>query len=205
MSGAYPISKLLTEIVGEDLSCEVDFMTERLGYRDAIKGVRRLHLWIGSGEGHQRIIDQISRVTGRGAELERAIAETHEMKTREWEESWLEGCKAKAATFRPFLCADGTHTVPNGICIFGVTGGHSRWTVIKIPQRLLDLSPNHPALLLYMNRYKKEHKGEFPFLGKLTGFKLVRLVDYFQFDAAGRLVEHVQKPFRLGGCYVSLA
>ena len=62
-------------------------MTKRLGYRDPVKGVRRLHLWVGSGEGHRRIIEQISRVTGRGAELERAIAETREMKKREWEES----------------------------------------------------------------------------------------------------------------------
>jgi len=107
MSGAYRLSKLLTEIVGEDLSCEVDFMTKRLGYRDLVKGVRRLHLWIGSGEGHQRIIDQISRVTGRGEELEKAIAATREMKKREWEESWFESCIAEAATFRPFLCAIG--------------------------------------------------------------------------------------------------
>ena len=82
-------------------------MTKRLGYRDPVKGVRRLHLWIGSGEGHQRIIDQISRVTGRGEELEKAIAATREMKKREWEESWFESCIAEAATFRPFLCAIG--------------------------------------------------------------------------------------------------
>jgi hypothetical protein len=46
------------------------------------------------------------------------------------------------------------------------------------------------ALSLYnMTQYKEEHNGAVPFFGKLTGFKLVRLVDYFQFDAAGRFVE----------------
>ena len=112
MSGAYPISKLLSEIVGDD---EVAFMTERLGYRDAMKGVRRIRLWIESGEGHRRIIGQIARVSGRGDELERAIAATREMRANEYEVAWLEKCRAEAATFRPFLCAIGSHSIPEGI------------------------------------------------------------------------------------------
>jgi hypothetical protein len=169
MSGAYtyPISRLLSEIVREHASSEADFMADGLGYRDPLKGVRRLHLWIGSGEGHQRIIDQISRVTGPGAELERAIAETREMKAREWDEAWLERCKAEAATFRPFLCAIGTHSVPSGICIFGMTGGNRRWRMIEVPQSVLDLSPEDqlPALLPYMNQYKEQYNGPFRSLG----------------------------------------
>jgi hypothetical protein len=202
----YPIAELLSEIISEHASCDADFVTDVLGYRDVAKGLRRIYLWYGSNGGHQRIINHIARVTGRGEELERAIAATREMTTREWEESWLERCKAEAATFRPFLCATGAHSVPTQICIFGMTGGHRRWTMIETPQSVLDLSVEDlvPALLPYMHLYKQQNRGNVPFFGTMTGFRFVRLVDYFQFDADGNLVELVDKPFRLGSCSVSL-
>jgi hypothetical protein len=104
------------------------------------------------------------------------------------------------------LWAIGKDSVPNGICIFGMTGGNRKWRVIEVPQSVLDPSPDDQpsALLRYMNQHKEQHNGAVPFFGVLTGFKFVRLVDYFQFNAPGRLVEHVHKPFRLGGCSVSL-
>jgi len=40
--------------------------------------------------------------------------------------------------------------------------------------------------------YKSRNNGAVPFFGKLTGFKFVRCLDYFQFDEQGRLVEHVE-------------
>ena len=53
-------------------------------------------------------------------------------------------------------------------------------------------------------RLKEKYKGAVPFLGKLTGFKFVRLVEYFDFDAWGQLRGHVNKPFRNGECSVEL-
>jgi hypothetical protein len=203
----YPIAELLSEIISEHASCDADFVTDVLGYRDVAKGLRRIHLWFGSNGGHQRIINHIARVTGRGEELQKAIAETSEIKTREWEESWLEGCRGEAATFRPFFCAIGTHSVPSQICIFAMTGGFMRWTVMQIPQSVLDLAFDDqiPALQPYMDRYRELNGGNVPFFGKLTGFRFVRLVDYFQFDSDGRFVEIVNRPFRLGSVSVSLA
>jgi hypothetical protein len=78
MKGAsrYPISQLTLQIISETASSEADFIINILGYRDAEQGLRRLRLRIDGGEGHQRIIGQISQMTGRGADLETAIAAT---------------------------------------------------------------------------------------------------------------------------------
>jgi hypothetical protein len=203
----YPIGQLISEIIREHASSEVAFVAQQLGYRDAEKGLRRLHLWTETGEGHQRVIRQIARATGRDEDLEAAIAATTEMKRNEWEAEFLEHCRGEAATFRPFLSAFGSHTVPEGICIFGMTGGFKRWTITELPDSLLDLALEEqiPALQPFMVRYKEQHSGQVPFFGVLSGFKLVRLLDYIQFDTDGRFVEHVQKPFRLGQCSVRLA
>jgi len=204
----YPLNLLLSEIIEERASCEAAFITGVLGYRDedVDKGLRRLHLWTETGEGHQRIIDHISRVTGRGEALKQAIVATREMRVREREQAFLEECQAEAETFRPFLYAVGTHSVPRGICIFGLSGGHRRWTIINIPQSLLDLplEDQLPALLPLMDQYKRERGGEVLFFGTLTGFNFVRLVDHFRFDSEGGLIEHVKKPFSPGVCSVGL-
>jgi hypothetical protein len=182
-------------------------VAQQLGYRDAEKGLRRLHLWTETGTGHQRIIHQIARATGRDVDLEAAIAATTEMKRNQWAAEFLEHCRGEAAAFRPFLCAFGTHTVPEGICIFGMTGGFKRWTITELPDTLLDLTLEDqiPALQPFMARYKEQYSGQVPFFGVLSGFKFVRLIDYIRFGADGHFVEHVQKPFRLGQCSVRLA
>jgi hypothetical protein len=106
----------------------------------------------------------------------------------------------------PFLYADGEKTVPEGICIFGMSGGHERWTIIRISQTILALPLEEqlaapPDLML---NYRQRYNTAVPFFGRLKGFKYLRCMDYFQFDAEGRLVEHVERPFRLGGCWVEL-
>jgi hypothetical protein len=60
------------------------------------------------------------------------------------------------------------------------------------------------ALPKLMVAYNRRYDGCCPFFGQLTGFKFVRCLDYFQFDEQGRLVEHVEKPFRRGTCFVRL-
>ena len=55
-----------------------------------------------------------------------------------------------------------------------------------------------------MHAYLKECRGACPFFGKVTGFKFVRCLEYYQFDRNGQLIERVQKPFRRGHCEVRL-
>jgi hypothetical protein len=49
-----------------------------------------------------------------------------------------------------------------------------------------------------MHRFLKRYRGQCPFFRAVTGFRFIRLVDYFQFDVDGVLVGHVAKPFRRG-------
>jgi hypothetical protein len=44
-----------------------------------------------------------------------------------------------------------------------------------------------PKLPELMQAYRDRDHGDVPFLGKLTGFKFVRMNDYYEFDASGRL------------------
>ncbi len=120
--------------------------------------------------------------------------------------SFLERCKAEEAMLVPFIHAEGEFRIPQGICLFGMTGGHDRWTTIRIPTTILELLieeqvANLPVLMM---AYKRKYENKVPFFGRLVGFKFVRLLDYFQFDADGRLVEQVQKTFRHGECWVKL-
>jgi hypothetical protein len=204
MSGAYPISKLLSEIVGNDLSSEVAFVTERLGYRDALKAIRRIHLWTGSGEGHRRIIDQLARATGRGEELERAIVATREQRAKEYEAAWLERCKAEAETFLPFVCARGEHRIPTQITFHGLTRG--RLELVQVPREIfeLPLQEQLEAMPKYMREYASEYRGVVPFFGQLQGFIYARLLDHFTFDREGHLIGKIDSPFRRGYSVVTL-
>ena len=114
------------------------------------------------------------------------------------------GAPNQESNFRPYLHADGESTVPSSITMFGVTGG--RWNLIDIPQATLDLPLEELLAKLpeLMEAYRLRYNGFCPFFGKLTGFKFVRSLDYFQFDAQGRLVEHVGKQFRRGVAVVGL-
>jgi hypothetical protein len=185
-------------------------LVHALGYRQGAhrdRGRRRLNLWLHTGDGYNRIIGQISNVYPvHAAGLEGAIAETKKMMAAEAEAAWLERCKAEEETFRPYIYADGEQTVPNGICIFGITGGHAQWTTVTISNPILELplGDQLAALPELMAAYRRKYNGAVPFFGKLTGFKFVRLLDYYQFDPDGILIDHVETPFRTGYVEVSL-
>ena len=203
----FPIVQVLNRLMN-DYGFTPGELVHAIGYRhNADKGLRRLNLWLENGAGHDRILKEISTVfPACSDELEKAIAATKAIKRTEAEANFLERCKAEQETFTPYLHAEGETTIPNGICIFSVTGGHERWTTIEIPKSILELPLDNqlPALPKLMLAYRRRYNGACPFFGKLVGFKFVRLLDYFQFDREGRLLEHVEKPFRHGECWVEL-
>ena len=108
--------------------------------------------------------------------------------------------------FTPYIHVDGETTVPSGIVIFGITGGHERWTTIRIPDAVLKLSPEEQLKRLpeLMEGYLVGNGGACPFFGKVTGFNFVRIADYFRFDQGGNFIEHVEKPFQRGVVIVEL-
>jgi hypothetical protein len=204
----YPIGQFLKRLMADHGFSRIE-LVQALGYhrRYTEKGLRRLSLWLDDGEGHGRILDQISSVFPAYTDgLDEAVAATKTIRNSEFEAAWLERCKAEEPTFVPYLYAEGEETVPSGICIFGVSGGHRRWTMIDIPSTMLELPLGEQlaALPRLMREYRRRYNGAVPFFGKLTGFKFARLLDYFQFDQDGVLIEHVERPFRCAPCSVEL-
>jgi hypothetical protein len=208
MPGAskYPISQLISDIVAQHSSSETEFVRTVLGYRDLAKGTARLRGWLEDGEGPNSIIKELAWFTQRRPELEAAIAATRKVKAAEYEAAWLEQCKAEVNTFRAFLNAEGTDRIPNGICNFGATGGHRQWTMIALPDRVLELPLEGQLRVLpdYMYKYRDRYKGRVPFFGNLVGFRFARLLDHFRFDADGNFIDHGDRPFRLSTCTVRI-
>ena len=204
-----PIVQFLNRLMG-DLGLTPAQLSQAVGYRNggnALIGLDRLQLWLDTGDGHGRILDQICSVfAASAAGLKDALAATRAIRAAEFEAAWTERCKAEESTFVPFLHAEGEKRIPSGITMFGISGGHQRWTMIKIPPTILVLPLDDQLVALpeLMERYRRRYSGCVPFFSTLVGFKFVRCLDYFQFDAEGRLVEHVERPFRLGGCWVEL-
>jgi len=199
-ASSYPISVLLRRLIEQYGPSPIEFV-QALGYHKNERGLGRLQPWLESGNGFGRIIEQIATVyPAVAAELKLAVEATDAIRQAESQAAFLEQCKAEAATFVPFIHAEGQKTVPNGICIFGVSGGFRRWTTIEIPKAMLDLPVDDllAAAPELMRAYKLLYNGAVPFFAMLTGFKLVRLVDYYQFDQDGNFIEHVEKPFRRG-------
>ena len=202
----YPITKFLAALMDDCGFSTVEFI-QALGYRNIDRGLRRLEPWMQNGDGFQRILKQIARAyPGHADGLQKAVAATKAIKTAEAAAAWFERCKAEESTFVPFVHVEGESTVPDGITMFGVTGGHRRWTTIPVPPTILNLpiEDQLAALPELMMAYRRRYDGQVPFFGRLTGFKFVRLLDHFQFDKEGVLVEHVEKPFRRGTCFVRL-
>lgn len=200
----YPIVQFISRLMQEYEFSRVK-LVQALGYRNLKRGLRRLEPWMENGDGFQRILKQIARAyPGHADGLEKAVAATRAIKEAEAEAAWFERCKAEEAMFVPFVHAEGESTVPNGITIFGVTGGHERWTTIRVSQTILNLpiEDQLAALPELMLAYRRRYDGQVPFFGQLTGFKFVRLLEHFQFDAEGRLLEHVEKPLRRGTCSI---
>ena len=196
----YPIAQIISSLLDEYGFSRVEFV-QALGYRDVERGLRRLSSWMDRGEGYDQILKQIAAAYPNHADrLQTALMNTAAVKSAEADAAFLESCEAEAPTFVPFIHVEGEARVPNGITIFGVTGGHRRWTTIEIPKAILNLPLPEQlgALPELMAEYRRLYNGCCPFFGKLVGFKFVRLVDHFQFDGEGQFVEHVAKPYRQG-------
>lgn len=205
-SSHYPVGILLNRLIGDAGGTPAEFI-RRLGYRNIERGLRRLQPWLDDGQGFERIIKQIiATFPAVEDELRLAIAATKTVKDAEFRAAWLKQCEAERATFVPFIHADGERTVPNGICIFGMTGGHRRWTMIQIPESILvlPLDEQLAALPKLMRSYLLRYEGQCPFFGLVRGFKYVRLLDYYQFDSNAVLIGQVSEPFRESPCYVEL-
>jgi hypothetical protein len=200
----YPIAQFISNLMDEYGFSRVDFI-QALGYRDVERGLWRLSLWMDRGQGYDRILKQIAVTYPNHADrLQTALMNTAAVKTAEADAAFLEYCKSEESTFVPFIHADGETTRPSSICIFGVSGGHRRWTTIEIPKAILHLSlaEQLAALPDLMAEYRRLYNGACPFFGKLVGFKFVRLVDHFQFDKEGQFIEHIDKPYRQGQCSI---
>jgi hypothetical protein len=201
----YPISQLINRLMQERGYTTID-LVRSLGYRNTERGLRRLEPWLEQGDGFQKLLKQIGTAYGQIDQIAKTLAETKALKAKDLEARRIESCKAVADSFHPYLHVDGENTVPSGICIFGMTGGHRQWTTIPISQNVLDLSGEQQlaALRELMKGYRKTYNGAVPFFGKLTGFKFVRLLDYLLFDIDGQFIEEVNRPFRSAPCTVQL-
>jgi hypothetical protein len=206
MGAHYAISVFLQELINECGGSPADLVLA-LGYRNIEKGLRRLQPWLDEGTGFDLIITQVGRrFYSRSAELNRALYQTIEAKDAEADAAFRAHCEAGRETFKPYVYAQGEQRIPNQICIFGMTGGARRWTIIPVPADVLRLGLDEQlaALPALMMNYKEQYGGAVPFFGKLAGFKFVRVLDHFQFDAECRLAAHVDKPFRHGDACVHL-
>ena len=70
---------------------------------------------------------------------ERALTETARMRAAEGDPGWLERCREEEASFVPYIHVQGERSVPSGITVFGLTGGHARWTTFHVPGVILQL------------------------------------------------------------------
>jgi hypothetical protein len=199
----YPIVQFISRLMQESGLSPTEFV-HALGYKKIERGLLRLNRWLDNCDGHDFILKQIAAWSGQAEELQRAVEATELMKTSESKAAFLKYCKSQQESFRPYIHVEGETTRPTSITMFGMSGG--RWNLIDIDQALEDmpLAERLSALPQLMRSYLHEHDGECPFFGKVTGFRYVRCLDYYQFDKDGKLVEHVDKPFRRGSAAVSL-
>lgn len=198
----YPISQAISSLMDEYCFTRVG-LVHALGDEDVDCGLRHLASSLERGEGYDGIIARIAAVYPAHAEkLQKAVAETLKVKAAETEAVLVERSKA----FVPFIHAEGECRIPNGITIFGITGGHEAWTTITIPKAVLKLPVEEQLARLpkLMAAYRRRYNEAVPFFGKLTGFKFVRCFDYFRFDRDGNFVERVEESFRLGYVEISL-
>ena len=110
------------------------------------------------------------------------------------------------SVFQSYIHAVGDVKIPNGMSIFGMTGGHQKWTTINIPPEILNLPLDEQLKLVpdLMNRYLVEFGGKVPFFGAVTGFVFAREFDHYQFDRDGKLLGHVDEAFSRGAFSVSI-
>ena len=201
----YPASQVIAQIVRNSGYSPTGLLWA-LGYTDVDAELPGLESWLMNGEGPRSVIAEIAAACPHEAQgLYRAVAETKVMIADGVDPAELERAK-EIARFVPFLLAVGERRVPTQICIFGVSGSFERWCIIRIPHRILKRRVEEQLAWMprLMARYKRRNEGMVPFFGRLVGFKLIQFGGYYQFDVDGRLVEHVDKPFRPGECWVEL-
>jgi len=169
-----------------------------LGYRSVEGGLRRLDEWLETGRGDGGILDRLVRAYHVDpGDLEKALVATVVQRASEQQPAELERLRVEHEGFRQYIHVEGEFNVPSGICAFGITGGHGRWTTIPLPQALAvkPLSDQMPGLIGLMNEYLTTYKGFCPFFGKVTGFRLVRWNDSIRFSPGGEFMEYVEGPF----------
>jgi hypothetical protein len=193
----YPIQQFLrclVPLVPPFESSRTEFV-QKLRYHDLEAGRLHLDSWLDRGEGYEGFLKRVSVWHPEHADdLERALADTAEIKSAEGDSGWRERCANEGASFVNFVHVEGERTVPGGITTFGLSGGHARWTTIHIPAAILRLALEEQlaALPELMRAYLREYKGACPFVGMVRSFIYVRLRDYYRFDKDCRFVEHVR-------------
>lgn len=206
MSGVskYPISQALKRIVLNSGYSPFGFLLAMRVDPEAL--LPDLNSWLDKGEGDEATIWQIAVAHhDDAAQLWNALAETKAMRAANVDPVALEQARIKAS-FKPYIHAEGERRVPNGITIFAVSGGHDRWTTINVPQWILDLEIEKQLVALreLMLGFKRRNQGVVPFFGRLAGFKFIRFDDYYEFDADGRLIGHVEEPFHRSVAWAEL-
>jgi hypothetical protein len=148
----YPISQLIAQVITDSGLRRFEFVTA-IGYRSIQGGLRQLDLWLECGQGDRCILDRIT--AAYHVDLAAALEATDEMKTAEAHVAEFERLKLERERFRQYIRVEGEHSIPSGITIFGMTGGHRRWTTIPLPQELQGrpLSGQMPGLIGLVNEY----------------------------------------------------
>jgi hypothetical protein len=205
----FPVSQVIAKIIRNSGYTPLGFLLA-IGHSNAESVLPSLISWLENGEGDVAMIAEIADYDlDEAAVLYNAVEETAAMKAAGVDPVVFDRLmreKRERDHFKPFIHAEGEQTVPSGITIFGVTGGHGRWTTIRIPEAVLELPLEEQLATLpeLMDHYRRKYNGACPFFGKLVGFRFVRYSDYYQFDAAGQLQGHVEEPFRHGEAWVEL-
>jgi hypothetical protein len=113
-SSHYPISKLIARIIDESELSRSEFI-QRLGYRNSVKGLRRLDVWLADGDGNadclQKIVDAFHPDP---AELKNALEETEAVRQRERRGAVAEIEERERRRFKPFIWVhteDGAHSL----------------------------------------------------------------------------------------------
>ena len=185
----FPVQHFLRSLIPPFESSRTEFV-QKIGYNNLEAGRLHLDSWLDRGEGYDVFLKRLAGAfPDHAADLEKAIAETAEMRAAEGDPGWRARCKAEEASFVPYVHVVGDTTVPRGITMFGMTGGHGRWTTIHIPESILRLPIEEQlaALPELMRAYLVEYRSACPFFGMVTGFLYVRLQDYYRFKYHGKV------------------
>src|SRR5580704_18760242 len=126
-TSAYPISKVIAKIIMNSGYTPLGYLLAVVDSK-AEAGLSDLESWLEKGEGDEGIISRIASFEpGEAEKLRNAVAETAAMKAAGVDPVVLERERReqeKKDLFRPFVHAVGEYSVPRGITIFGLTGGH---------------------------------------------------------------------------------